>query len=752
MYENALRYLMLSLILCYPTASFAKAAKESKATKKETRAKKRAKKRKNKPPVFQSVTVGQRAPEDPFRSARSISVLDRKTIEERRPRTTPEALQETPGVFLQKTNHGGGAPIIRGGVGPQVLILIDGVRLNSSTFRSGPNQYLNLLDPWSIGALEVLKGPGSLMYGSYAFGGVLNIRTQNPEMSYSKEWKVGARLVGKYASSDQERSGYLALTGSVMGVAIQANVAYGSFGDLRPGQPTFDSTNKILLRGKENVLYQPTTYGDLVIDPATGGQAFSGYENLYVGVKAKWRIAPGWKLEALYRHTQLLNQGRSDQFAAKRSMRYYDNWMHFGYLRLKTKFSKTRLRVTLSAQEQREKVYRRRFDAGEPYTLSRESINRDATMVIGASIDGYTKATPWLKLSYGVDVYRDVVESEAEQRRGEGSYQTSTPTYPEGVDYMTVGGHISAKFRLLRGKEGWGLYLNVGDRLNGFMANAPARDSFEAVSFAQLGNALYGSLQFLMNRNLNVSFSYSEGFRAPNLQESAFIGDAGNNFEIPNPDLRPEISRTLELTLRARNKRFFGWVTGYVSFWNDLIVSASAQYNGQDTVDGKAVKQRVNKANARVLGVEVGAGIRLWRSLRLTGHATWTEGRAIDDGGIETPLSRIPPLFGKVSLRYDFKRRGFLEIYTLFADQQTALSQRDRDDPRVPVCGENAKDGCVDGTPGWITLNIRGGVRLHRHVQLLMSVENVFNTLYKPHASGVFAAGLNARATLDLKF
>jgi len=122
-------------------------------------------------------------------TSRSIKILDTKNpfvissitnqqIVEKGARTTPEALQGVSGVFIQKTNHGGGSAFIRGLTGNQTLIVLDGIRLNNAIYRYGPNQYLNTIDMFTVDKIDVLKGFGSVEYGSDAMGGVIHVKTK----------------------------------------------------------------------------------------------------------------------------------------------------------------------------------------------------------------------------------------------------------------------------------------------------------------------------------------------------------------------------------------------------------------------------------------------------------------------------------------------------------------------------------------------------------------------------------------------
>ncbi|MCK6511118.1 TonB-dependent receptor [Myxococcota bacterium] len=688
-------------------------------------------KKRRAPPAYEAITVGTRQHEDAFRSPRSYNLLDRKRLEEKRPRSVPEALQEEAGIFVQKTSHGAGAPILRGTIGPQVLLVMDGIRLNNATYRSGPNQYLNVIDPWSLQRIEVLRGPASLAYGTQAFGGVIRLESQRPLLSSSGSPLFGAEAIGRYGSSDNERTGHAAFQFSAGGLGLHAGVTYSDFGDLRAGGVFTSPNNTTLQRSK-------TPFGDLITDSQTGAQAYSAYRALFVDLHAEARLHDRWTLSAVYQRAMIFDAGRTDQLASG-DLRFYDNTRDLAYLRIKGRFDEwnTRLQLALSFQDQYEKLERPRYDKETLLKLQRTDRGKDNTMTFGSQLFGETRPTTWLLLHYGFEHYSDLIATEA-SRDG----TPRTPELANGSTYHTLGGYLHGRAKLWGWEPESGLYLQLGGRFGGDLANAPARDNIEAVAFQQINYALSGSVQFLYRRFLNVSFSYSEGQRSPNIQETTTLGDTGNSFEVPNPSLRPEISRSLEWMIRGQyHKRITAWVSGYYSFWQDLITREKTTYKDQDTIDGKPVERNINRQRADVMGVESGLSLWIVAGWSVSASLTWTRGISYLDNGQTEPVSRIPPLFSTLAMRYHFGEFAFLEFFALLATTQDQLSARDKTDTRIPE----------GGTPGWYTLNLRGAANLHRNIRLALLIENLLNSPYKYHGSGILAPGLSARLSLEAR-
>src|SRR5699024_3214776 len=136
-----------------------------------------------------------------------ITRIDKREVQFKNPQTSADLLQSSGKVFVQKSQLGGGSPMIRGFAANSVLIAVDGIRMNNAIFRSGNLQNVISIDPNAMANTEVLIGPGSVIYGSDALGGVMNLQTKEPQLSYSKEEKaIGVNGMARYSSANNERT------------------------------------------------------------------------------------------------------------------------------------------------------------------------------------------------------------------------------------------------------------------------------------------------------------------------------------------------------------------------------------------------------------------------------------------------------------------------------------------------------------------------------------------------------------------
>ena len=664
---------------------------------------------------FTTVVTGKVGPEPLYSADRSISVVSKKDLEERQPRTTPEALWEAPGVYVQQTNHAGGSPIVRGMIGPQVLLVVDGVRLSNSTYRTGPMQYLNLIDPFAIDRTEVLRGAGSMMYGSDAMGGVIQAIPLAPRDARGAEgFDGGASLALRHASADNGQTIHGHGDLGYGGLSLMGGLSYQNLNNLRGG-------------------------GDV------GEQVYSGYRAWYEHFAATYRFDHGlvrdWQVKVAYIMAHIEDAGRTDKLVDKKSLSIYDNDDHllYGRLDFKVRPIKTRGLATLSFQH----FFERKDGFKMADNLStKESVTRDevTALTLGADLRLHTRLLSGrLNLKYGGMYYRDQVEASREKATwGQKLQAVADQAYPDGSTYETYGVYLHVEGDPLRSAGGHILRLGAGYRLHGMAGAAPALGSLPEVDFSNLGHVALASAQYLYMDWVNLAFTFSQGFRAPNLQEAVMLGDSGKFFHVPNADLGPERADTLELLARMRFWRVQVSAAGYVSLLHDLIKRVPTTWQGDKVVAGKDVYRNENGGEGLLYGVEAGATMEIGWGLSLSGHLTYTRGEEEKLDGTVDPLSRIPPLFGQVKLRYDLPLirhlQSFAELYLRAASDQTRLSAEDIADVRIPP----------GGTDGWWTFNLRLGVLAAERLRVGLTLENLANRKYKYHGSGVWAPGFNA--------
>jgi iron complex outermembrane receptor protein/hemoglobin/transferrin/lactoferrin receptor protein len=640
------------------------------------------------------VVTARRYQTSQYFTAEAVTVLQERELLQRSPRSAPEALMGGTGVWVQKTNHGGGSPFIRGLTGQQTLQMIDGIRLNNATFRSGPNQYFNTIDPQTIARIEVLRGSGSVQYGSDALGGVIQVFTREP--AFANKPAFGATGYARYMSGGMEKSGRAELSYSSKQLAILGGFALRNFGDMVAG-------------GTLGTL-QPT-----------------GYDQLSGDVKAKLQIKQNYLLTMAY---QQVHQEKVPLFHKVRLENYQYSYFdpqkrQLAYTRLEAfypgKWWKN-VSLTFAWQQSQEGRINRKNDS-PIITSEKDHVHtRSAILLVNS-----TPASYWTVQS-GIEYYFDRVRSKREDlHTGTHLFTHKRGLYPDGA---TAANMALFSLHTLQVQK---LRLSAGTRFNTFALTVP--ETTLGISTirpqAWVGNvaALYA-----LHPHYHLTASVNTAFRAPNIDDMGTLGIVDFRYELPNSRLQPEKSLNMEMGLKIKKERLAATLALYRNQLSDII---SRVKSGSDSVNGYQVYRKENQAEAYIQGVEGEAEWQLTRKLALYAGVTYTYGQNITAG---EPFRRIPPLHARTGLF--FQHKGYWSrLEYLAAAKQSRLAGGDIADNRITDTG----------TPGWTILNLQAG---YQYKWLLLSSEfhNIFNEAYRTHGSGVDGYGRSLWLSLRVQF
>ena len=623
---------------------------------------------------------------------RAVAVVDARQLEERQPRSTPEALADAPGVLLQKTNHGSGSPYLRGLVGNQVLVLIDGVRLNNATFRYGPNQYLATIDPASIERIEVVRGAASALYGSDAIGGVINVVTRRARLSEGPP-RVSGSVTGKAMTSGMERSGRAEGEWSSSRAAFRGGISLRDFGDLVAG-------------------------GNL------GVESPSGYGEASGDASALFRAGRNSLVSVAWQYLKQDDVPRFDQVAQRGFSRYsFDPQVRqlatAGWRLFPASGPLARLEVGTSWHGTRER--RERQARGSQVLV----VEQDRVSTLGLTVDTEWRRVAGWTFTAGLDAYRDAIGSwRRDENLASGLSIAKRGLYPDGATASSVAAFAAGSWSRNR------LHLDVGARHSRYSVKADDK-AFGSIRLSPSSTVGSVAARYQLTGTLDLTGSVAQSFRAPNVDDVSTLGAFDYGIEVPSPDLSPERALSLEGGVRGRAGSFAAAASAFRTTLDDLIDRVKGSYLGLPTLEGQQVYRKVNVAHAIVRGFELEAEHRLTSSLRAAGHFTYTHGHQPSTG---QPMRRIPPLNGLVSLRWQESSRGWLEGQLRFAGAQRRLAPGDVSDHRI----------APGGTPGWAVFDVHAGRRLGSHLTLSGGLANLFDEAYRVHGSGVDGVGRSA--------
>lgn len=676
--------------------------------------------------------------------ARKIPVHIRKIgsqeIQLFQPQTAADLLQRSGAVFVQKSQLGGGSPMIRGFATNRVLITVDGIRMNNAIFRGGNIQNVISIDPFALDRAEVLYGPGTVISGSDAIGGVMNFYTrtlEEPELTDKTLHQTDYALRSATASSERT----VHVSHKVVSPKISAliSVSRMSLGDLDMGK-----------NGPEEYLrtfYVTTASGvDQVIqNPNPRRQVSSGFDSYHFLAKAKHRISKTFDQQLGIFYNTTSDFARYDRLIQTRdglpraAEWYYGPQQWFmAYYKLNHEAEKSRHQWSSAYQRFNES----RFDRGFQLPYLNEA--SESVDVINLSFDGERIFSEKSLLRYGIALDLNRIGSNAAMLDPESNTRTPIVSrYPDGAAW-----NAAAAYLALQQEISQRLVFNGGMRLNRIQSTIdfsknPFTDLFGLQETDVTALTYSAGLNYDHSREWHFRLNASSAFREPNIDDLAKVFDSEpGSVVVPNPDLDPERAFSTEIGIRRRWKRRLWLDTSFFhSVLNDALIRRPFTYSEASTIEYRGASSEVlaiqNGSNARVYGAEISLYGSISRQFSAWALANFTRGIETDDQGLESYMRHAPPFFGRFQMRYlngKFSALAGVDVNGAIPYERLALSERSKafmyalDPEGNPF------------SPSWHSLNLRFNYEL-RKWQAFMAVENITNQRYRPYSSGIAGPG-----------
>lgn len=685
-----------------------------------------------------------------------ISSISAQAIAFTNPQTAADLLQNSGQVFVQKSQLGGGSPMIRGFATNRLVLSVDGVRMNNAIFRGGNIQSVISIDPFTIKNTEVIFGPGSVIYGSDAIGGVMNFLTLEPHFLRRDSVVVSGNANARYASANNENTFHTDVNIASEKWAFLSSLTYNNFDDLRIGSHGPD-------RYLRNTLVKRQNDTDvLVANENPRKQVPTGYDQINLLQKISHKPSNNWQYDLGLYFSETSSYSRYDRLirpssdgSGLRSAEWYygpQKWFMGNlqvYNKARSKFYDG-VKLTTAYQFFEESRNDRDF---QDDILNKTKEKVDA---ISTNIDFENKKMGNLRLYYGGEYIYNKVHSEGSQKNIESGSQNSAPSrYPDGASWQTLAGYVNAEF-----KAKPNLTLLSGIRYSHVWINAVFDTTFYAFPFAdtKLNNgALTGSLglSWFPNQSLQFTLNGSTGFRAPNIDDIGKVFDSEpGSVVVPNPQLEPEYAYNIEVGVK-KNFKDKAVIRGaaFYTYMVDALVRRDFTFNGEREIlyNGELsnVQAIQNAAKAYVYGFEFGAEVFLTNELQLTTNLTITEGIEEDDSGEDSAARHAAPTFGDIHLIWSLPRLKtdlFLNYNGEISYDNLALSERSK---------EYLYDLDANGNPyapSWYTLNLRSQYRLSERLTTSLTLENMTDQRYRSYSSGISAPGINLILGLGYRF
>ena len=677
----------------------------------------------------------------------NIISINSKDIQLSSPQTSADLLSNTGRVFVQKSQLGGGSPMIRGFSTNRLLITVDGVRLNNAIFRSGNVQNVLSINPFNVEKTEVILGSGSVIYGSDAIGGVMNFYTTTPKLSNNTKPLLTSRSTVRYASANNEKTAHLDFNLGFQKWGFHSSVSVSDFGDLKMGKQGPDDYLSLY--------YSEPLNGQDMMTPNTMPrvQKFTNFSQMHLAQKVIYKASDDTQFDFGLHYSTTSDYPRYDRLAILNddgTLKYAEwdygpqEWLLANAQMTKHSSSSSfydKIKISAAYQNFKESRINRKFNSDT------RKIREENVDAVSLNFDFYKTLSNSSNISYGTEyIYNRVGSAGHKTNIDTNAKEAIASRYPDGSKWQTLAAYLSHKY-----KPSSKLTVQSGIRYNYVTIHADLTDNnaFYNLPFRMADldtSALTGTLGFSWNPNSTFlwKLNATTAFRAPNIDDIGKIFDSQEGLVVvPNSDLKPEYAYggELGLTVNLKESVIFDGSVYYTYLDNALVRNnfavsgASEMYYDGDISEIQAIQ---NASKSWIYGFEVGSKIRFSKALKFTTQFSYVHGVQEDTAGVELPVRHVAPVFGNAHLIWKhkkFKMDGFIDYNGTLSGSDISAELADY----LFALDAQGKPYA----PSWYTLNLRSQYDFNKSISVVGAIENLTNQRYRTYSSGISAPGTN---------
>jgi len=671
------------------------------------------------------------------------------------PQTAADLLELSGQVYIQKSQLGGGSPMIRGFSTNRLLYAVDGIRMNTAIFRSGNLQNVISLDPFAMESTEVLFGPGSVIYGSDAMGGVMSFTTKNPIFATTPgHIAVKGSATARYSSANNERTGHFDVSVGGCKWAFLTSFSSFTFDDLKQGTHGPADYLKPFLVERQN------NEKDVAItNPNPQVQSPSGYSQINLMQKIGFKPSERWNLQYALHYSETSDYARYDRHTRiKKGLPQYGEWNYGPQKWMLNQITAQHIAHNLFYDRMAVRLAIQRFEESR---IDRK-FNKPARTTTEEVVDAYSAGIDFTKniarhsLYYGIEYVHNDVDSKGTETNVETNVTKPTfSRYPQS-NWESYAAYLQALFRLTDK-----LNFEAGLRYNFYRLSADfANNGLELGFDAQQNNhhgAISGSVGLTYNPTSSwlLSLHAGRGFRTPNVDDMGKLYDSvQGSVVVPNPGLKPEYAHNIEFgTVKTFGNFLKLDFSAYYTHLDNAMVRRDFQLNGKTHMTYKGEEASIlaiqNAASAYVAGFQLACEASLPMGFGYNMHLNLQHGKEELDNGSKSTIRHAAPFFGRAAITYQYDRLT-MELYTQF---QAKRAYEDMPETEKGKTEMYALDG--NGhvyAPAWWTLNLKAQYKQSKHLVLNAGLENIADRRYRHYSSGISAPGRNFIASATYLF